>query len=205
MIKERDVAILKFINQFGFCEMPHLDRQFNLHKPYNYELLKKLINKGLIEHEPMFYQRHGIYRLTTEGAKHTNLPRLKKVPLWKYEHEMQLIQVYFELMRRYRQATWISERMLLRDKYCGGVGKTGHVADGLLIFPDDKKIAIEVELSLKGRDRSEKILKQYSTQWGVDEVWYFCSDEVIGVIQELALKRPMIKVHHLKEWLSAKS
>ncbi len=50
-LTERDLQILTFINQFGFCEMPHLDRQFQFNKPRNYQIIKRLIQGGLLQHQ----------------------------------------------------------------------------------------------------------------------------------------------------------
>jgi len=63
-LTERDLEILRFINLFGFCEMPHLNHRFSLKRPRNYQVLNRLLTAKLIKHERVFYGRHGIYRLT---------------------------------------------------------------------------------------------------------------------------------------------
>jgi hypothetical protein len=205
MITERDVAILRFINQFGFCEMPHLDQRFGLKKPRNYGIVNKLQKAGLVIHEHIFHQRHGIYRLSREGAALTTLPPLKKVPIAIYNHEILLIQLYFKLMETYPDSSWVSERELVWDAFCDGVGKKGHLADGVLILKDGKRIAIELELSLKGRYRLEKILKSYAMQFHFDEIWYFCDAKVIPTMKELTVNKPHIKILKLSHTLNAKS
>lgn len=72
-----------------------------------------------------------------------------------------IVDVYVKLKEIYPQATWISERSLVHDKCADGLGRRGHLSDGMLIFPDGKKIAIEVELTMKGKNRLERILKGY--------------------------------------------
>src|SRR5579862_1894816 len=140
-LTKRDLEILNFINQFGFCEMPHLDRRFGLNKPFNYKLMGRLIRRGLVKHKRVFYDRHGVYWLSRDGASHTPLPPIKKIPVGIYRHEVLLIELYFELTKRYPEAKWIGERELIWDKFSEGVGQKGHVADGMLIFPDGKKVA----------------------------------------------------------------
>lgn len=204
-ITERDIEIINFINIFGFCEMPHLDKKFGFKKPRNYQVMRRLVQGGLIIHEQIFHQRHGVYRVSKKGGIYTDLPVLSYVPLAIYRHETMLIDLYFYLMRAYPEATWVSERELVFTQFKEGVGKRGHVADGMMYFPDGKKISIELELSLKGTSRLERILKGYATRMDIDEVWYFCSPKVERVVREAAEQKPFIKVWSVGEVLNAKS
>jgi len=58
---------------------------------------------------------------------------------------------------------WISERKLKHDKYKLGVGQHGHLPDAVLVCPDGKQIAVEVELSCKSKQHLDAILKTYAT------------------------------------------
>ncbi|MFU8797325.1 MAG: hypothetical protein ACNA7Y_01315, partial [Gammaproteobacteria bacterium] len=193
--------VLKFINDFGFCEMPHLDARFGFKKPRNYQVMQRLIDAKLVKHERVFYGRHGIYRLSRAGSRYTDLPPLARVPLGSYQHEVTLINVYLKLATLYPDATWLSERRLKRDKYFDGVGKRGHLSDGMLILPDGKSIAVEVELSLKGKNRLESILKGYGSEFSIKEVWYYCSDGVAASMASMVTSMPFVKVHRLREFL----
>lgn len=193
-LTDRDCAIMRFINDFGFCEMPHIVKQFGLNKPRNYKVMQRLVQGGYVIHERVFYYRHGIYRLSKKGAEHTGLPVLNKIPVGIYEHQMALIEVYIKLMKEYPDATWISERSIKRDQCMRGIGRRGHVADGMLIMPDGKQIAIEVELTMKGRYRLEEILKGYSAQLEIDQVWYYCAPAILHKVKKIAEKRSMVRV-----------
>ena len=197
----RDIEILQFVNEFGFCEMPHLDARFGLCKPRNYQVVGRLVKAGLLRHERVFYGRHGIYRLTPRGAKLTDLPALAKIPMGNYSHCISLIEVYLKLRELYPEADWVSERHLMHDKHFDGVGKRGHVPDGILVFADGKQVAIEVELTLKGRQRLESILKSYGAAFGFSAVWYYAPKKIAGSIGLLAAKMAFIKIHTLEELL----
>lgn len=201
-LTERDLEILHFINQFGFCEMPHLDKRFAMRKPRNYQVINRLVKAGLMKHERVFYGRHGIYRLSPKGAKLTTLPPLARIPLANYTHDITLIEVYLQLCQHHPEAQWISERQLMQDKHADGVGKRGHLPDGILMFPDGKQIAIEVELTLKGRQRLESILKGYSAAFAFKEVWYYCPEGVAAFIGAMAAKLPFIRIFNLKTFLA---
>ncbi|MEO8402925.1 MAG: hypothetical protein ABI597_14225, partial [Gammaproteobacteria bacterium] len=88
------------------------------------------------------------------------------------------------------------------EKFYDGVGKLGHVSDGILILPDEKQIAIEVELSLKGKTRIERIFKQYSTQFSIKEVWYYCPENMVKSLSLLAQRMPFIKIHNIADFLA---
>lgn len=198
-LTERDVQILRFINDFGFCEIKHIEKQFQFKKPRSYQVMKRLIAMDLVNHEQIFHGRHGIYRLTKKGAGFTDLPPLNRLPLDYYYHEVKLVDLYLTLMAQYPGSDWRSERHLQQEKCQNGFGQFAHVADGLLTLPDGKKIAIELELSLKGRTRIERILKGYATQFHLDEIWYFCTRRVHAALSELIVKMPFIKLHLVED------
>ncbi|MDQ3187106.1 MAG: MarR family winged helix-turn-helix transcriptional regulator [Pseudomonadota bacterium] len=201
-LTERDIELLKFINLFGFCEMPYLEQRFGLKKPRSYQVVNRLVEGGLVKHERVFHGRPGIYRLSPKGAQLTGLPRLVRVPLATYHHDITLIQVYLRLRVAYPQADWISARSLLQAKHADGVGRRGHLPDGVLVLEGGKQVAIEVELTMKGRHRLEKILKSYAGAFDYGEVWYYCAANVAAAMRPLVEKLPFIKIYSVKEFLA---
>lgn len=197
---ERDLEILKFINDFGFCEMPQIERQFSLKKPRSYQVIKRLINAGLLIHEYVLHRQHGIYRLTKQGAEWTELPALKYISLGSYLHQLKIVEVYQQLRQRYPDAIWTSERRLKQDKFSSGkLGRYGHVADGMLAFPDGRYIAIEVELTMKGKNRLNDIVKSYASRFEIKEVWYFCAKEIVNKVKKEIAHLPYVKVFGISE------
>jgi hypothetical protein len=87
----------------------------------------------------------------------------------------------------------------------GGVGPGGrerlHYPDLLLIDPGGRRIAVELELSSKGRARREKILAGYAADARIDVVLYLVRDRRIGrSIQESARRLgigPLIHVQRV--------
>lgn len=208
-LTERDIEIIKFINTFGFCEMPQIEKRFNLKKPRNYQLVSRLVEKGLLKHERIFHGRHGIFRATDKGAKYTELPPLHRVIYGNYKHDLLVIELYLKLRQLHPEAQWVSERELKRDKYFDGVGKRGHLPDGMLLFPvegkpEKKQIVVELELTLKGKNRMEGILKGYTANFSIDEVWYYCSGDIVESVRLQAenARVAMIKVYNVNELLN---
>lgn len=192
---ERDVAILRFINEFWFCEITQIEKMFNLRHPRSYQIMNRLVREKLVIHKKIFHGRKGIFYLSKLGASYTDLPPMTNLPVAIYDHQLAIIELYFKLMQQFPNAEWISERRLLQDKFSMGIGKTGHIADGLLVFPDDRQVAIEVELTMKGKLRLEKIFKAYASQFEIREIWYFCSPEVLPKMRKATEKKAYIKAH----------
>jgi len=200
-ITDRDIEIIRFINEFGFCEMPQIERRFSIKKPRSYRIIKRLIKAGLVNHKRVFYARYGIYYVTSKGADCTDLPAMDKISVGYYEHQMILTNVYIKLRQQYPDTYWISERRLKHEKFYEGVGKAGHVSDGILVFPDGKEVAVEVELSIKGKKRIERIFKSYAAQFSIKEVWYYCPHGMVNALSVLSAKIPFIKINNLAEFL----
>lgn len=201
-LTERDIAIIKFINSFGFCEMEQIERKFFLKKPRNYQILRRLVNSGFLRHKRIFFAHYGIYYATSKGAKFTDLPHLNRISLGLYNHQIAIIKVYLKLQVLYPDAHWVSERQLKHDKFSEGLGKIGHLSDGTLILPEGKQIAIEVEMSAKGKNRLHKILRGYAAQLVFQEIWYYCLPSVIPMLTAATQRVPFIKIFNLNEFLS---
>ncbi len=92
----------------------------------------------------------------------------------------------------------MSERRIKREKATYGVGrKVTHLADAVLILPDDKQIAIEVELTMKTKERLEEIILGCVLHERIKEVWYYCSPETIERVRRTAGNWNHIKIHAL--------
>src|SRR3990167_6162457 len=202
MLTERDGQILQFINEFGFCELKHLMKRFSINESNCYKIMKRLTRHEWVIHDRIFHKKPGVYYLTRNGAQHTDLPALEHIPQIQYQHQLKIIDVYIQHMVRQPHAHWISKRRLIKDQNQKDIKKKKHFADGILLFPDGSEIAIEVELSLKGKNRLEKIFKAYAGQHDIVEVWYFCLPQLVAKLKKLAEKRSFIKIYNILELLS---
>lgn len=207
LITKRDEEILNFINEFGFCEIPQLETKFGFKKPRSYQIMQRLVKAGLVIHQRIFYGTHGIFYLTKTGAEYTDLPRIKNIPKEIYEHQLAIIKVYFKLIEKYPHAQWICERRIKREKFMADGIRAGkrrhHLADGMLVFPDNEQIAVEVELSMKSKKRLKEIILGYWMHKDIREVWYFCSPAVAAKVSKIADGWDHIKVFDLESWVKA--
>lgn len=203
-ITKLEIEMMGFLGEVGFCVMRQIKDKFGLSKTHAYRLLKRLRSVGLVKYRRVLHESPGVYFLSAKGAEYSDLSEIDKVSAGKFEHQIMVTDVFIKLIKMYPQANWISERRLLKEKFQDGLGKRGHLSDGILIFEENKRIAIEVELNPKAQARIEKIVKGYVTQFKFHEVWYFCSTKVLSIMNTLAGKFPFIKVYNLSEFLNVK-
>lgn len=200
-ITKRDIEIMKFINDCGFCITPHLARRFGIKNYRVYKLMKRLVEDGLVRQVQIFCGEPNIYYLTNRGGSFSDLPIISGINLGIYEHQVTLINVVIRLRELYPLSTLVSERQLKQENFFEGIGVRGHVSDGVLIHAEDNQIAIEVELTMKSKGRLEKILRSYMAQSKLKEVWYFCAPNVIDPLTKVVAKKSFIKILSVEEFL----
>jgi hypothetical protein len=120
--------------------------------------MRELSNAGYFEatRHPSHAQRR-VFRLTKKGARAAaDLSNVEMKLQWSplfLEHDTAVTAVRLTLEKRW-DGLWIPERAIRGFN-------PGEVPDGLYIFPDGSKKAIEVENSLKGRARFEDRLHRW--------------------------------------------
>jgi hypothetical protein len=57
-------------------------------------------------------------------------------------------------------------------------------------------------MSIKGKNRINKILKGYSAQFEIKEICYYCLPSVIPMLKAAASDMPFIKIFNLGEFLA---
>lgn len=203
VLSHHEIEILRFVHEFGFCEIGQIMKRFDLRKSSAYLHMQLLVRLGLVLHLRIALNRPGVYYLTTKSIRllDLDLPVLERIPLSVYDHQLAVVNVHLQCRERYRDTVWISERRLIKDKYIDTSNLQDHLPDGAIVFPDGSQCAIEVERSLKSRKRIEAILLEYGLQRTFKEVWYFGSERITSVIKEMANSMAFIKTFDLEEFL----
>ena len=200
-LSERELSIIQFIHEFGFCEVGHIMQRFSIGRSNAYAQMKMLTRFGMVKHMMVLPDLPGVYFLMAKAVRliNSDLLLITYVPIHYYSHYMKVLHVYLKVHEKHPDATWITERRLIRQKQDDMPGNKEHLPDGILILPDEKRIAIEVELSVKARDRLLNILTDYEVDKTIHEVWYFCSPKVLPVLRETAASLSKIKTFLLIE------
>jgi hypothetical protein len=145
------------------------------------------------------------YRISRRGldAVGSDLSTPRPISLGLYRHDVgvgwawiaahkgvwgQLREVISERTMRSRDATAGTDGELTRESpfgvRLGGYGATGaerrHYPDLMLVTADGHRLAIELELSAKGRARRETILAGYAADCRIDSVLYLVDRSEVG-------------------------
>lgn len=199
-MEELQQSMLVWINSFGFVHRHHLAKRFSFTGSKNDHVIDCMINSGLLIETKLLHDTPAMIYLSKAGAKHsdTNLSAIKKINLSKYQHDITLVDISFALEAE-AKGIFIPERTMRKAKKINGVGHKGHVSDGELITPQ-KKIAIELEFSAKGKQRRQSIIRSYLRNIYYDELWYIYKDQYIyKQLQPLVAKMDFIKLKALSE------
>jgi hypothetical protein len=192
-----NIDILNWINNFGFVEATDIANTFNLKLESTYLRLRKLVSLNYLQSEKIIYGTNTIYYLTKSGKKISQnpLPILKKINLATYYHNLMLVKISPILTKQYN-AQFVTERQLKHERKI-----KGHISDGLLLY-DNKKIAIELELSTKNKKRRDSIMKFYLRNFEFDEIWYICKNlEIKKQLLPFTDKMFFLKIFELDDLL----
>lgn len=193
---ERDADMLRWINGHGFATIRQTFRWMGSSYQAAQRRMQRLTEAGLLRHEWLM-RRERIYWPTKRGIGlcDDDLPPLGHIAAGSYNHTLQLIDLA-EFLVANSGGQLVPERRLRHDRGLAGVGVRGHVSDGHLHLSARKPIAIELELSTKGQRRLAQIMRRYTADLGIGEVWYFAGSEALRQrLEKAAARHNMITVH----------
>lgn len=202
-LTDRDMSLLRWVNGFGFADIDHIARKLNVKRPTAYARAQKLVLANYLIHERIFHNRNGVYRVTKKGVQASSdyLSAIRKINIGKYEHDIRLVDISFVIAEKYPDvAEFVPERRVRHALGYLGVGSRGHICDGELLL-GEKKAALELELSSKGRMRRESIIRYYTKNIDYEEVWYICGTNAIKKQMEpMVGNKKFIKLLELEDF-----
>lgn len=179
LITKRDREMMRWVNCVGFATIGQIAEKMGMSNWAVYKRVKKLVRIECLAHHRIYHGLPGIYCLTSLGAEcvGSHLPALRMISKATYDHDLVLTQLVIKLSKTVG-GELTTERELRYQKTQDGIGQFGHIADAEIMV-DNKKIAIEVELTKKGNRRLKKIINDYTKNFDINEVWYFCANNQI--------------------------
>ncbi|MGQ9498207.1 MAG: replication-relaxation family protein [Desulfotomaculales bacterium] len=174
MLTERDLEIVTIVNRFGFLTAAQVARAFALHPRIAYRRLQRLVQARCLTHRRLFPGQAGVYLATGRGTELAGcLLGPARLRLQTIEHDLKVVDVALALLARYPNAARITERELRRENGVKfGVGSEERPPDGVLLFEDGSRVAVEVENSRKSRRRLEERMRAYARRTEYKQVWY---------------------------------
>ena len=156
ILTERDEIIIREVDRWRGC----LGRQIKTIGRFTGtratdRRLQKLVESGYLERKKYIYGIASIYRITPLSKRKFTLGNyISKMRLEQIEHDLTVVDTYLYFKKKLAlpSEAFISEKELRHEK---GFVTRGHVPDFIVNY-QDKKYAVEVELSLKAKDKLEK-------------------------------------------------
>jgi len=198
-LTDRDHELLAFVAEHRLVLTSHVQTLLGTSATAASTRLRALAGGGFVSYRRVFHGQPAFCQIRRKGlaAITSDLPP-PRLDLACYKHDVGAAWLWlaahngtFGLLREV-----VGERRLRScdgavgrqaEPYgvrLGGVGPHGrprlHYPDLLLITPEGRRIAVELELSPKGRTRREKILAGYASDSRIDAVLYLTEDRSIA-------------------------
>ena len=157
--------------------------------------MRLLVDGGYLEREWILREHARVHRVTSKGvlAAEDSLTPLRSVYLGTYRHDRLLVDLAQSLADK-TGGIFEPERRL-RQKL-GRKGARGHAPDGLLRIDDQQPIAIELELSIKSKDRLAEIIETYVEDTSLREVWYFVDRPAVRrLLKDITTGYGLFRIH----------
>jgi hypothetical protein len=201
---ERDTQAMVWLGEMYAARYDHLGEVLGRlagREPLSVNATRDVVGRwasvGLVEREIFKFKEPAWVWLTRVGLDYVGLDEFKvyKPSISLLEHLARVNQVRLQLTAAYPGGVWRSER-LLKHYY-----KWEHFPDAE--FSDSKsRMAIEIELSLKKRERLEKIVRLLAGEHvdgkalGRDyaEVWYFVPKSVKNALLMVTKGRAKFRI-----------
>jgi predicted transcriptional regulator len=170
IITKKDLEILETINRFGYMTVKEIAKISGRQEKRIYTRLKTLCDYGLLNYQTLFYGTPRTYWLTYDGKITCDSPLtpIKGLKAATYMHGLKVVGVYIKLKEQYGEGmTWITDREIMSSRVTSAQtfkaafqALKAKIPDGVIVY-ENKKFAVEVELSLKGSSRMKKIIGDY--------------------------------------------
>jgi hypothetical protein len=190
MQTDRDAQIVSWLARIGAASAEHVMGRFGMGRSWAYARLSRLVRDGLLEHKRLLYGRPGLYVATAEGLRWTRCERLGAYRLGPggFQHAWEVATVAVALHRGLLGWELIAEREIrvLENDHAALVASASlgelpggrpalHRPDLALIAPHGRRLAVEVELSIKAPRRLQAICRGYARARHVDHVYYLAT------------------------------
>jgi hypothetical protein len=187
-----------WIGRLGAASAEHVMGRFGIGRSQAYARLSRLVRDGLLEQRRLLYGEPGLYLATAEGLRWCGLGRLgvHRVRTAGVVHACRVATAAVELAAELPSWTVLSEREIRSHEVdLGepvGSGVTGELADGrralhradlLLVSVSGRRVAVELELSVKAPRRLLAICRGWGRARHVAHVYYLAAPAAARAVE----------------------
>lgn len=196
MLTDRDGEIVDWIGRLGAAGAKHVEVRFGMKDITAYRRLAGLVRDELLAHHCLLYQRPGLYVATRKALRWRGPSGLAVYTITPgtFEHTWQVAGTAAALARDLsswqvwseRELRWHErqEQKLLASARVGTNGERDvlHRPDIVLISPQGRVVAVEVELTAKERPRLVAICRGWARARHVDAVYYLAEPQAAAAV-----------------------
>jgi hypothetical protein len=187
-VTARDLEMVRWLGRLRFAEAGQVARRFEMDERNTYRRLRGLVRLDLLAHQRVLHGEPGAYWATRAGLDAVALllppagvdirtyehDRLLAATAIRLEHEFDRPAVKTERELRSRDATADQPHYAVRR--AGQLGRRGlHFPDLAVDGADGRPLAVEVELTAKGRGRLDSIVAGYVAARHIAAVRYYAA------------------------------
>jgi len=200
VIVERDMEILKLVYRFKFCLGRHISSLCNFSGARASDRrLRVLTDAGYLARKKYLYGLPYIYTVTHKGRILISAnKRENKIRLEQINHDVRVLDalIYFKASYGFSLDDMESERELhIKD----GFGTRKHHPDFVFNY-QDKKYAVEVELTLKAKMNLEKNVRDNYLNYD-NQIWVTDDNKVFVLLQNFANEYSNVEIIRLGDIL----
>jgi hypothetical protein len=198
-LTERDLMLLAFVAEHRIVLASHVQALLGVSARSAQARMHALKTAGLLDQETVWHHRPACYSITRKGLGLVGKGyATRPIDPSVYDHDVGVAWLWLVGLRGYwgEMRKIVSERQMRSADAApdrpaepfgvrlGGFGPSGrprlHYPDLLLVTPEGRRIAVELELTRKGRTRLEKILTGYAVDRRIDAVLYLTDDPSVA-------------------------
>lgn len=200
ILQERDFLILKEIERWRWLLGRHIQELCYFSSARTTDRrLKILVESGYLERKKILYGVPNIYFLTNKGKKLLGASRhMDSIRIELIRHDIIVVDmaIYLSKTMKISYDMFITEKELHRKD---GFGNRNHAPD-FCIKNGESNIAVEIELSLKSKERLEKNIQlnflNYDKQFWIIEK---SNAKLYRNLEEIAIGYGNIEIRHLED------
>jgi hypothetical protein len=210
----RDLQMVRWVGRLRFVEARQVARRFGMDDRNVYRRLRGLVSLSLLEHRRVFHAQPGAYTATRDGleAAGVALPPAR-LDIRTYSHDREVASLMVALECEFGVASVVTERELRsldvgapeRPRYAvwRGAERTRrglHFPDLAVELGGGGVLAVEVELSAKGRTRLASIVAAYVRARQVERVRYYAAPGAIAGVRRAVRRVGAEALFEIRAW-----
>jgi DNA-binding transcriptional ArsR family regulator len=168
-LQARDLEVLRWSCEQYAARADHVQALIDARPRTVQRVMARLREAGLIEAKRLLVGDPQWAIPTSRGLRTAG----QGFALWRpriglLAHVAAVNDVRLHIAERSPESAWVPERLLAKER-----APREHLPDALVITREDRRVAIEVELTVKSKRRVRALLDELSA--GYDTVLYFCA------------------------------